>query len=303
MDVSSLLWPTKIQSVVRSEKLVWAPNYRYGNTLFPARVCEPSEAQSEWYIKNEPAVDEVCVEIINAPRTPKNNNRLVFVKQKALVPYEGKTAQGFVEWCPILMNHVKDALNNHNRHNKEAVTEIYNQIRTSAKDYLLKAVDFDEDLARSEQHVLSWERPRNATPSRVSIPMNSADVDGYGLGKSDIKLEVSSMTGAEDLVTELSVGDTIAYNSELDYSVVVKAKIVGFSDNPHAPLLLSNEAHLVPTKRVRIIETVQGPVKGKFQALNVYVLNKGEGNVYPAEAAAATRSVSRKRKSSCQNEV
>lgn len=70
---------------------------------------------------------------------------------------------------------------------------------------------------------------------------------------------------------------------------------MGFSENTSAPLLLENEAHLVPKKRVRkLVSTVsaQGILEydlrsGHYHALGDYVLLRNEGGIEKSSTGAA----------------
>jgi hypothetical protein len=78
---------------VESKELVWAPSYRFHNTLFPARLCSYDEAIAEDSI---PLVDNnddnVVVEIFNQEMY-HNVTRLLLVPKAKVIPYYASTSK------------------------------------------------------------------------------------------------------------------------------------------------------------------------------------------------------------------
>jgi hypothetical protein len=106
------LWDTKIKKTVLPEKLVWAPNYRFRDQLFCARICENDEIERDLYIQLPVLPEECVVELICVPKTKAEDTRLIKVRRSKIVPFYGKNdptaaEQPKTEWNEKLVEKMK----------------------------------------------------------------------------------------------------------------------------------------------------------------------------------------------------
>lgn len=134
------LLDTKVIGVPLS-RLVWAPNYRHGDKLFPARHCDNSEAIRESFIKVWPLpADETVVEIF-CQENMKTTTKLSVVKSKKLIPYwaeNNKDKESNYEdelvWNEKRWKTVQQALEK--RYNAKTSRYVFDKIRKTANDFL-----------------------------------------------------------------------------------------------------------------------------------------------------------------------
>ena len=103
------LWNTRILKTVVPTRMVWAPYYRFRNKMFCARLCENDEIERDPYIKTPLSDGECVVEFICAPKTEKEDTKLLKVYKKDVIPFYGKSMKCSSEdsspaWCPKLVD-------------------------------------------------------------------------------------------------------------------------------------------------------------------------------------------------------
>jgi hypothetical protein len=89
-EISSIpLWETKVSSVVRTSKLVWAPYYNWQNAKLCARLCDNAEAEKclDADIQLPILESECVVEIFKLPKTKSCDTKLLKVFKKDIVAY------------------------------------------------------------------------------------------------------------------------------------------------------------------------------------------------------------------------
>lgn len=107
------LYETKVRDNIFPDDLVWAPYYRYGDKLFPARLCANNEVRFEPWVKKWPLpIDEAVVEIFCQEKSAEST-QLIIVKQNKLLPFWKRdhkdlksSYEGAPEWNEYRLNHV-----------------------------------------------------------------------------------------------------------------------------------------------------------------------------------------------------
>eukprot|EP00981_Chlorochromonas_danica_P009881 scaffold2858_cov245-Ochromonas_danica.AAC.20 len=310
------LLETKVIGVPLS-RLVWAPNYRFGNKLFPARHCDNTEAIRESFIKVWPLpADESVVEIF-CPETTKTLSKLLVVKSKQLVPYWAENSkdkesnyQGTLVWNEKRWKAVQQALEK--KYNAKTSRYVFDKIRKTANDFLSES-----------QSKEAKEAAITLTPKKRKFENDDNSVDGETKDDGERSPPPTPLVKNDALFELLKSPSSRRHTSESKSTHQhhlmglatrkVFAKVIGFRPDQRFPLLLDNDDQLRDTDLVAKVEG-DGEDNSKVSTptlLSKYTLGnsqdkarKTEGSIFTDESdelqenPRTTRSSAKKRKCS-----
>eukprot|EP01031_Cornospumella_fuschlensis_P028219 gene28219-34075_t len=258
------LYETKLCKKILPEELVWAPNYRYKDRLFPARLCANDEVKFESWVKTWPLPDdEAVVEIFRQEKT-STSRPLIIVKQKMLLPYWKRSGndvrsnyEGSLEWNETRLDNLHATL--HEKHSKANAQYIFDAIKLKAQECLEKALAYEAEMAdvpeepepipiaskskrgqsKKAAKVPSPPSPKSPEPEakKLTVPISPFFKTLLQAQKTPSKADMS-----------LSIGDYISYTSREGNKIT---RITGFTSNPKIPLELEDKTVLHDTDLVK----------------------------------------------------